>query len=316
MKNGKILITGGAGFIGSYLVDTLLHTGWEVTVLDNLTMGNKICPQALPNVQFINGDVRDLNVVLKAAQGADAIIHFAAIVGVDEVINRRSATIEIESIGTYNIVHVAKKMGTQKIIYASSSAVYGKGKADINRENNELHLENAYALAKRLNELYLDALTKEEGISTNSLRFFNVYGQRQDNRMVVPRFFEQAMTNQPIEVFGDGTQTRDFTHVDDVIKVVMSLLENHSVNGIFNVSRGIETQIHELARMIKKVTRSNSEIRLLDFPKKRNAYKVNKRVGCAEKLYQHLDFKPSILLEDGLKKYHAELTQNLRSTIR
>jgi len=279
-------------------------------------MGNKICPHALQKIQFINGDVRDLDTVMLAAKDADVIIHFAAIVGVDQVINRASDTIEIETIGTYNIVEAAKRFGTRKIIYASSSAVYGKGNEGFNKEENDLHLENGYAVAKHLNELYLNALTKEEGISTNSLRFFNVYGKRQDNRMVVPRFFEQAMTNQPIEVFGDGTQTRDFTHVDDVIKVIMTLLNDNNINGVFNVSRCIETPIYQLAKMIKKVTQSNSEIRLLDFPEKRNAYKVNKRVGCAEKLYQNLNFKPSILLEDGLKKYFAELTQNLRSTTR
>ena len=316
MKNGKILITGGAGFIGSYLVDALLKSNWEVTVLDNLTMGNKICPHALQKIQFINGDVRDLQVVLNAAKNADAIIHFAAVVGVDEVINRRSDTIEIETIGTYNIVEAAKRNRTPKIIYASSSAVYGKGKTDINREENELHLENAYAVAKRLNELYLNSFTKEEGVSTNSLRFFNVYGQRQDNRMVIPRFFEQAMTKQPIQVFGDGTQTRDFTHIDDVINVITTLLFEHSVNGIFNVSRGIETSVLELAQMIKKITSSNSEIRLLNFPQKRNPYKVNKRVGCPDKLFQHIGKKPSIVLNEGLKQYYTELTKRLGSTTR
>ena len=316
MKNRKILITGGAGFIGSYLVDTLLDLNWQITVLDNLSMGNKICPHALQKIQFINGDVRDLDTVMHAAKGADAIIHFAAIVGVDQVINRQSDTLEIETMGTYNIVNAAKEFGTKKIIYASSSAVYGKGNNGMNKEDNELHLENGYAVAKRLNELYLNALTKEEGISTNSLRFFNVYGKRQDNRMVVPRFFEQAMTNEPIEVFGDGRQTRDFTHVSDVIKIVTTLLHDTSTNGIFNVSRGIETPIGQLAQMIKGVTRSNSEIKLLDFPKKRHAYKVNKRVGCTEKIYQSINLKPNILLEDGLKTYFAELTKSLGSTTR
>lgn len=314
MTNKKILITGGAGFIGSYLVDSLLNSRWQITVLDNLSMGNKICPHSFQKIQFIQGDVRDLDTVMHAAQNVDIIIHFAAIVGVDEVINRESATIEIETIGTHNIVKAAKNFGSKKIIYASSSAVYGKGNQGISKEENDLHLENGYAIAKRLNELYLNALTKEEGISTNSLRFFNVYGVRQDDRMVVPRFFQQAMTNEPIEVFGNGEQTRDFTHVSDVIKIITNLIQNPNINGIYNVSRGIETPIVQLAQMIKEVTRSNSEIALLYFPKKRNAYKVNKRVGCTEKIYQHINLKPEILLEEGLKTYFAELTKSLGST--
>ncbi len=313
MKNGRILITGGAGFIGSHLVDALLKLNWEITVLDNCSSGNKICPKEIPNIHFIEGDVRDYNTVNRAAKDCNAIIHFAALVGVDNVIEKKSDTIEIETIGTQNIGKVAKKYGVEKIIYASSSAVYGKGNNGINKEENELQLINAYAIAKRLNELYLHSLTLENGISTNSLRFFNVYGTRQDNRMVVPIFFEKAIQQKPIEVFGDGSQTRDFTHVDDVTKAIIALLDKNSVNGIFNISRGIETPVIELAKLIKEITKSKSEIKLLKFPAKRNPYKVNRRVGCTEKLFEYTNVKPNILLEEGLKNLYSEISKNMRN---
>ncbi|MFK8005464.1 MAG: NAD-dependent epimerase/dehydratase family protein [Saprospiraceae bacterium] len=313
MENGKVLITGGAGFIGSHLVDAFLRQEWEVSVLDNCSVGNKICPLAMKRIQFFNGDVRDLDLVFQAAEDCDAIIHLAAVVGVDAVIARQTETIETEIIGTQNIVKAAKINSVKKIIYSSSSAVYGKVGDRFNRENDSLDLVNAYAVAKRLNEQYLSSLTLEEGMSTNCLRFFNVYGSRQDCRMVVPRFFEQAIKNQPIEVFGNGNQTRDFTHIDDVVEAITTLLPDCSVNGIFNISRGIETTIQELAEAIKIVTNSDSTISNLIFPVKRKLFKVDRRVGSAEKLFEHIGKKPSIFLQDGLEKYYSRIIKNVKN---
>lgn len=316
MENRKILITGGAGFIGSHLVETFLSKNWDVSVLDNCSAGNKLCSKTLQHIQFCKGDVRNLAMVYEAAKNCDTIIHLAAVVGVDEVINRQTETLEVETIGTQNIVKAAKLFDIKKIIYSSSSAVYKNAKNDQCREEDNLDLVNAYAVVKRLNELFLNSLTHENGISTNSLRFFNIYGGRQDNRMVLPRFFEQAMKNKPIEVFGNGEQTRDFTHIDDVVKAILNLMESNSTNGIFNVSRGIETTILDLAKMVKRVTNSNSTIKLLDFPKKRKAYKVNRRVGSAEKLRLCVGEKPEISLQEGLERYYYELVNQMPSAAR
>ena len=309
MENRKILITGGAGFIGSHLVDSFLQKNWEVSVLDNCSAGNKLSSNTIQQINFHKGDVRNLSMVFEAAKNCDTIIHLAAVVGVDAVIERQTETLEVETIGTQNIVKAAKLFEVKKIIYSSSSAVYKNCKSDQCREDDNLDLVNAYAVVKRLNELYLNSLTLENGISTNSVRFFNIYGDRQDNRMVVPRFFEQALQNKPIEVFGNGQQTRDFTHIDDVIKAILNLMDRPTVNGIFNISRGIETTIVDLAKMIKKITNSNSDIELLDFPKKRKAYKVNRRVGSADKLKNSVGEKPEIDLHEGLEKCFRNLTK-------
>lgn len=305
MYGPKVLVTGGAGFIGSHLVDSLLAQDYQVVVLDNCSLGNKICIKSLQKIQFYRGDVRSLPIVLKAAKGCDAIIHLAAVVGVDQVIHRQSETIETETIGTQNIIQAAKQNPIKKIIYSSSSAVYGKVNGRSNSETAPLSLVSAYAVAKRLNEQYLNALTMEKGISTNSLRFFNVYGGRQDERMVIPRFIQQAIKNQPLEVFGNGQQTRDFTYIDEVVKSISMLLPKNDVNGIFNIAREEEISIQKLAEMVKEVTKSNSSILNLDFPTQRLSFKVDRRVGCADKLFQHIGFKPRINLKEGLVRYFS-----------
>lgn len=303
MSKKKILITGGAGFIGSHLVQLLLEEKWEVVVLDNCCVGNKLCLNTLSKIEFIQADIRDFPTVLQASKDCTAIVHFAALVGVDEVINQPIDTIEIEVVGTQNIGNAARINGVKKIIYASSSAVYKNTLNEMSGEEDQLNLVNDYAVAKRLNEVYFRSITAETGISTNSLRFFNIYGIRQDSRMVIPRFLEQALNGDAIQVFGDGQQTRDFTHVADVVGAISRLLTHLPVTGIFNIARGRETTILQLAQMVKKVTQSSSEIQLLPFPEKRLDYKVDKRVGNPEKLFRHIGFRPSITLENGLGKY-------------
>lgn len=314
MKNGRILVTGGAGFIGSHLVQTLLNLNWKVTVLDNCTIGNKLDSKTMERINFIDGDVRDLETVYKAAHNCEAIIHLAAIVGVDEVIKRKLDTIDTETIGTVNIVNAAKKYNVKKLIYSSSSAVYKNVVGKVSQETDPLDLVSAYAVAKRLNEQYLEALTLETGISTNCVRFFNVYGGSQDQRMVVPRFINQAVRNQPLKIFGKGQQTRDFTHVNDVVKSISVLLYKTSINGNFNISTGHETTILELAKLVKKVTKSDAKIELLDFPDDRIPFKVMRRVGSTQKLFQSIRMKPEILLQEGLQMCLENMQLKLRGT--
>lgn len=302
MNLQKILVTGGAGFIGSHLVQALLKEGHRVRVLDNLKNGNKLQYFKHPRLDLMVGDVRDKQLVDKAIGGCNIIFHLAAIVGVDEVIQQPEEMIETETIGTANVVAAAISHKVKKIIYSSSSAIYHKLESDFNRENDDPHLINTYAIAKCLNERYLATLPGKHGISTNSIRLFNVYGAHQDDRMVIPRFINQAKNRQAIEVFGNGMQTRDFTHIDDVVKGLSILMHRHDLNGIFNIARGIETSILDLAKAIKKVTNSTSLIQLLDFPKSRITYQVERRLGCTQKLFKHTGFQPQITLSQGLQK--------------
>jgi UDP-glucose 4-epimerase len=302
IKNKKILVTGGAGFIGSHLVKELADNN-EVVVLDNLLRGNKIPSDTFKKIEFHKADVCDLEAVLKASNGCDLIFHFAAILGVDIVADNPMETMETEVIGTQNIVKSALQNNVSKIIYASTSGVYGHNAIEKSvTEEILVDPRTSYAMAKRYNEIYLASLFEEKGVNCICLRFFNVYGPRQDNRMVVPRFIEQALTGQPLTVYGSGMQTRDFTYVKDTIYATIELAKK--VNGfeIFNIANEKEMDILALANKLKEITNSDSEITLINAPSKRYDYEVGRRFGSSEKLNTFIGYKPATNLNEGLKK--------------
>ncbi len=297
----KILITGGAGFIGSHLTKGLLEKGYQVIVYDNLLRGNKLDKEVLSKITFIKADVRDYVLLNEAARGCDVIFHFAAILGVDIVADNPIETMDVETIGMRNVANAAIENGIKKILYASTSGIYGHTAIE-KAVDEEIQVDprTSYAMAKRYNEIYLAALHEEKGIDTISLRFFNVYGDKQDTRMVIPRFFDQAIKGEPITVFGTGKQTRDFTYIDDTVKSCILLMEKVQGNGIFNIANENEGCIEDLAITIKKITQSNSEIKYIEAPKKRYDYEVERRVGSSEKLYKAIGYKPDTKLENGL----------------
>jgi len=297
----KILITGGAGFIGSNLTKRLCNDGHEVVVIDNLLRGNKIDRDTFAKIEFVNGDVRDFDLVNKLSQGCDFIFHFAAVLGVDVVADNPVETMDVEVIGTRNIIKAAENNNVLKILYASTSGIYGHSAIE-NALTEEVLVDprTSYAMAKRYNEIYLASHHEEKGLNAVALRFFNVYGENQDNRMVVPRFFEQAIENKEITVFGSGMQTRDFTYIDDTVEACVRLMD---VNGyhIVNIANEAEWNIEHLAKEIKSITNSNSDITYLDAPKKRYDYEVERRVGNSDKLKSLINYKPETTLSEGLK---------------
>ncbi len=302
ISNKKILITGGAGFIGSHLVEALVGLGNEVVVLDNLLRGNKIVSDVFKKITFIKADVNDFNQVLEASIGCDMIFHFAAILGVDIVADNPMETMETEVIGTQNVVRAALQNNISKIIYASTSGVYGHNALE-QTVTEEILVDptTSYAMAKRYNEIYLASLQEEKGIDCICLRFFNVYGPRQDSRMVVPRFIEQAKAGRSITVYGSGKQTRDFTYIDDTINATIKLASNVTGFEIFNVANELESDIATLAEKIRVFTESKSEITLINAPAKRYDYEVGRRVGSSDKLMRFTGFKPTTSLDDGIK---------------
>jgi len=310
IKKMKVLITGGAGFIGSHLTAYLTYKGVEVVVLDNLLRGNKIEDSILDKITLIQGDVRDQDLVIKLAENCEYIYHLAAILGVDVVADNPVETMETEVEGTKNVVYAALKQGVKKVIYASTSGVYGH--SAIEKSVDEYIMidpRTSYAMAKRYNEIYLKAMYEERGLESISLRFFNVYGPRQDDRMVIPRFFEQALKNEPITVFGSGKQTRDFTSVEETIISLVKLTEISKGAEIFNIANETEMNILELAIHIKELTQSSSEIKLIESPANRYDYEVERRVGSSEKLYKATGFKPNTDIRIGLKNLHETLYQ-------
>jgi len=297
----RILITGGAGFIGSNLTKRLVEEGHEIIVLDSLLRGNKLDKETYAQITFIKGDVRDAELMIEASKGCDIIFHFAAVLGVDIVADNPVETMDVEVIGTRNAVMAAEINNIKKIMYASTSGIYGHSAIESALTEEVLvDPRTSYAMAKRYNEIYLASHHQEKGLNAISLRFFNVYGHNQDNRMVVPLFFEQALKNEPLTVFGSGKQTRDFTYIEDTIEACVRLMHVEGSH-IVNIANEEEWRIEDLAVKIKEITNSSSEIIYLEAPKKRYDYEVERRVGSSEKLEKLTKFKPPTDLVEGLR---------------
>lgn len=301
----RILVSGGAGFIGSNLVKRLLSKGHEVIVLDNLLRGNKLDKDTFEKIKFIRGDVRDFAIVSEAMKNCDAVYHFAAILGVDIVADHPIETMDVEIIGTRNMLEAAAANKIKYFLYASTSGIYSHSAIIKSALSEDVLVDprTSYAMAKRYNEIYLAAHHKERGLNVISLRFFNVYGHNQDNRMVVPRFFEQALKDEDITVFGTGNQTRDFTYIEDTIDACVSLL---GVSGahIINIANEKEWNITTLAEKIIEITKSKSKIKYKEFSSKRYDYEVERRVGSSAKLKELVNYKPATELVDGLQKIY------------
>ena len=301
----KILVTGGAGFIGSNLSRKLVNEGHKVVVLDSLLRGNKLDKDTYSKVKFFKGDVRSRQLVLEASKGCDVIFHLAAVLGVDIVADNPVETMDVEVIGTRNVVEASETNNVKYILYASTSGIYSHSAIVKNALTEEVLVDprTSYAMAKRYNEIYLASHHEERGINVISIRFFNVYGWNQDNRMGVPRFFEQCEDGEDITVFGSGEQTRDFTYIEDTIEACYKLI---GIKGshIVNIANESEGCISELASEIKSITKAKSKITYLDAPKKRYDYEVERRVGSSEKLFKLTNYKPDTELREGLQKIY------------
>ena len=297
----KTLVTGGCGFIGSHLVEALVERGYQVVVLDNLLRGNKLPPETRSRVDFIEADVRDFAAVKKAMAGCFSVFHLAAYLGVDVVAENPVEAMEIEAIGTHNIVRAALDHQVSKIVYSSTSGVYGRHAIDQSvDEDFEVSPTSSYAIAKRFNEIYLQSVYRITGLESVSLRYFNVYGPRQDTRMVIPRFVEQAFKSEPITVYGNGTQTRDFTFIDDTVNATIAALQSVSGCHLLNVANGNDQSIRNLAETVVSLMESRSEIKFIDPPEGRSEFEVMRRAGNSAKLERLTGLRPSIPLAEGL----------------
>ena len=275
----KFLITGGAGFIGSYLTEALLAQGNAVTVADNFSTGsreNLAAVEGNPSLRIVELDItQDGSMLDELVAECDVLIHLAAAVGVEMVVNDPIHTLSTNVKGTENVLGPAAKYKKRTIV-ASTSEVYGKSDNDTFTETDDLHLGSpyrsrwSYACSKLLDEFYVMAYCQNEGLPGTIVRFFNTVGPRQTGRygMVVPRFAQAALNGEPVKVYGDGEQSRCFCHVKDVVRALMLLIDRpEAIGNIYNIGSQELVTISELAQRVIARSGSSSTLEYIPYEK-------------------------------------------------
>jgi UDP-glucose 4-epimerase len=311
----RVLITGGAGFVGSHLSEALLERGDEVFILDNLSTGsieNVVHLKTHPRFHYTIDTVSNEPVLAELIDRCDIVVHLAAAVGVKLIVEQPVHTIETNVHGTEVVLKHANKK-KKLVLIASTSEVYGKS-ADVPfREDADLVLGPtakhrwAYACSKMIDEFLALAYWKERKLPVIVVRLFNTVGPRQTGRygMVIPNFVRQALAGQPITVFGDGTQSRSFTYVGDVVKAMVALIdEPRAIGQVFNIGNGNEITIGELAAKVKEMTGSASEIVNIPYEK---AYEAGfedmpRRVPDITRIKSLVGYKPTVELDETLAR--------------
>jgi UDP-glucose 4-epimerase len=258
----KILITGGGGVIGSHLVEHFRGKA-NIRVVDNLCTGNRLNLEGT-ECEFQEGSILDRQCLRQAMEGVEYVFHLAAMVSVPESMEKPLECKEINTAGTLLVLEEAARAGVTKLVFSSSAAVYGNTPKSFKSENDSPEPGSPYAISKYDGEVYCQQYVKENLLSTVSLRYFNVFGPRQNPlstyAAAVPIFIERALRNEPIIIFGDGEQTRDFIFVKDVIEANIYTALVSSATGVFNVAGGQSITINELAQTILELTQSRSRI--------------------------------------------------------
>src|SRR5215213_2512595 len=311
----RVLITGGAGFVGSHLCEALLERGDEVFVLDNLStgsIGNILHLKDRPKFHYEIDTVENEPLLAELIDRCDVVVHFAAAVGVKLIVEEPVHTIETNVHGTEVVLKHANKK-RKKVVIASTSEVYGKSTDVPFREDADLVMGAtvkhrwAYACSKAIDEFLALAYYKERGLPVIIVRFFNTVGPRQTGQygMVLPSFVQQALAGAPITVFGDGTQQRSFTYVGDVVECLMKLVaEPKAVGQVFNIGNKEEVTILRLAEIVKSLTGSASPIEFIPYDK---AYEegfedMPRRVPELAKVRQLVGYEPKVQLNEIITK--------------
>ena len=313
LEFSEILVTGGAGFIGSHIVDRLLEEGLKVRVLDNLSTGEKKNLAQYRNkklFQFIEGDIRNFDLVKKAVKGVEAVIHEAALVSVTRSVENPLLSNEINITGTVNLLKACVDAHVKRFVFASSCAVYGDTETLPNHENLAPNPLSPYAVEKMAAEKYAKVFHQVYGLETVSLRYFNVYGPRQKYGPysgVISIFINSLLENKPPTICGDGKQTRDFINVKDVVEANMLALSKQKAAGeVFNISTGEATTINMLVETIQKITGKTALKPVHAEPRPGD---VKHSYGDITKARRNLGYKPKVQLEKGLSeliKWYSE----------
>lgn len=311
LKQRKVLVTGGAGFVGSNIVAQLLEKGALVTVLDNLFTGFEKLIPVHNNVIFINGDVCDKDMVDSLVKEHKLIIHAAA---KNIIVSTKNPFDDYETNigGTLNMLIAAKKYNVERFVYTGSASVYGNPNILPIPENSSIYTLSPYAVSKLAGENYCTSFYESYNLPTSVVRYSNVYGVNQDPANpycgVISKFFDSAMKGENIKIHGDGEQTRDFTYVSDTASATIEALVNpRAIGQIFNTGSGFEVSINTLAEKIITITGSKSSIEHID---KRDIDNIRRRVVNIEHIRRVLRWSPKYTLSSGLNETFIWLKEN------
>ena len=297
----KFFITGGAGFIGRHLVAKLLHDKHEITIFDNFSSSSKndITHLLEDGVGLVTGDILDYDLLLKSMPNYDFVIHLAAQTSVSQSVANPKTTADIIVDGTVNVLKSCVKTNVKNIIFSSSAAVYGNSINTLLAENAQLSPLSSYGASKLVAEYNLLAFSKLFGLNCISLRLFNVYGNGQSSEVgVIRKFLKNISKDAPIEIFGDGVQSRDFVHVSDVIQAFYCAIRNIEAKRgeVYNIGSGTATSINELASLL--ISSKGKDLQVIHKPALEGEIKDSKAdISLAE---NDIGYSPHVSLSDGL----------------
>ncbi len=302
MRNKKVLVTGGAGFIGSNLVSNLVSSGHSVTVLDNFISGFRSNLEPFPSVRIVEGDVRNRTDIETAICGAEVVFHLAASVGNKRSIDNPFTDAGINVLGTIQVLEAALKEGVKKIVTSSSAGIFGELKHLPIKEDHPTEPDSPYGCTKLCEEKLCLAYSKLYNIEVICLRYFNVYGPNQRFDAygnVIPIFVFHLLRNEPIEIFGDGEQTRDFVYVDDVVQANLKAAATDGFSGALNIASGKSVTINQLVGLIKQ--ESGVPVEIVYCPERPGD--VRHSLADISEASRRIDYLPEINLQSGIRRY-------------
>jgi UDP-glucose 4-epimerase len=304
LDGARVMVIGGAGFLGSHIVDGLTGTAArEILVLDNFVRGTRRnLRQASedPRVRVVDGSITDVEMLRELMAGTDYVFHLAAL-WLHECVNEPRSALEVNVVGTYNVVEAAVDAGVKKVVYSSSASVYGDAAFTPMTEEHPFHNRTMYGATKIAGEQFFRAFNEQRGLEYAGLRYMNIYGPRMDYQgayvSVIMKVLDRIEAGEPPVIFGDGSQAYDFVHVSDVARANILAMQADASDEFFNIGMGVKTTIGELVDLLLEITESDLQP---EFRPQEQMFVTN-RVGSTEKAERLLGFRARVPLEEGLR---------------